>query len=410
MSEAAAPTGPLAGIRVLDLSRVLAGPWCSQILGDLGAEVIKIESLGQGDDTRPWGPPFLPDGSGDSAYYLAANRNKRSVQVNLADPAGAELIRKLAARADIVLENFKVGGLAKYGLDYASLKALKPDLIYCSITGFGQTGPYKDRGGYDFLIQGMSGVMSVTGHPDGVPGAGPMKAGISVSDLGTGLYAAISILAALHHRTQTGEGQHIDLALLDSQLALLASHASSWLNGESLPKRWGNAHPSLTPYQDFACIDGAVLVALGNDRQFAAFARLLGLPEMADDPRFTTNPARNQHRPEMIAALADAIAQRRADELVAAMEAAGLPGGKVNDVPTILADPHVAARGQIGEIARDDGTPVRFLGYPAKFSATPPNYRRAPPRAGGDTADVLGEELGLGSEEIALLKSVGAIG
>ena len=410
MEDAEPPTGPLAGIRVLDLSRVLAGPWCSQILGDLGAEVIKIEQPGQGDDTRPWGPPFLPDGSGDSAYYLAANRNKRSVAVNLADPAGAELIRQLALRADVVLENFKVGGLAKYGLDYAALKALKPDLIYCSITGFGQTGPYKDRGGYDFLIQGMSGVMSVTGHPDGVPGAGPMKAGISVSDLGTGLYAAISILAALHHRTRTGEGQQIDVALLDSQLALLASHASSWLNGAALPKRWGNAHPSLTPYQDFECSDGTVLVALGNDRQFAAFSKLLGRPGLAEDSRFATNPARNENRPALLEALNAAIGQWRSDELIAAMEAAGLPGGKVNDVPTILADPQVAARGQVGEVARGDGTPVRFVGYPAKFSRTPPTYRRAPPRAGGDTAEVLEEELGLTADQIAELRAAGAIG
>jgi len=264
-------TGPLAGLKVLDLSRVLAGPWAAQILGDLGAEVFKIEPPGQGDDTRHWGPPFLEDGSHDSAYYLCTNRNKRSVAIDLAQPEGAAIVQRLAGQCDVLLENFRVGGLVKYGLDYPALSARHPGLIYCSITGFGQTGPYRERGGYDFLIQGMSGLMSVTGRPDGQPGEGPLKVGIPTSDLSTGMYAAISILAALRHRDATGRGQHIDCALLDSQVSLLANQASNFLNGGRVPRRLGNEHPNMVPYQDFATADGTVLVALGNDRQFRDF-------------------------------------------------------------------------------------------------------------------------------------------
>ncbi|MFY8196419.1 MAG: CaiB/BaiF CoA transferase family protein, partial [Novosphingobium sp.] len=288
--------GPLAGITVLDLSRVLAGPWCAQVLGDLGADVIKIEQPGQGDDTRKWGPPFLDDGSRDAAYYLCANRNKRSVAINMSDPAGADLIRQFAAQADVVIENFRVGGLAKYGLDYESLRAIKPDLIYVSITGFGQTGPLRHNGGYDFLIQGMSGLMSVTGLPDGEPGSGPMKVGIPISDLTTGLYASISVLAALNHRHATGEGQRIDLALLDTQVALLANQASNWLNGGVAPRRMGNEHPTVVPYQDFNCSDGDVLVAIGNDRQFRQFMCILGLGGLGDDPRFAISSGRCLNR------------------------------------------------------------------------------------------------------------------
>jgi crotonobetainyl-CoA:carnitine CoA-transferase CaiB-like acyl-CoA transferase len=409
MSTPAVTSGPLAGIRVLDLSRVLAGPWCTQVLGDLGAEVIKVEQPGQGDDTRRWGPPFLDDGSNDSAYYLCANRNKQSVAINVADPAGAALIRRMVADCDIVIENFRVGGLAKYGLDYPSLKAIKPDLIYCSITGFGQDGPYKDVGGYDFLIQGLSGLMSVTGLPDGVPGGGPMKVGLPVSDLSTGLYAAISILAALNHRHRTGEGQHIDLALLDTQVSLLANQASNWMNGGMEPRRLGNAHPNTVPYQDFACADGDILVALGNDRQFRAFTAMIGLPELADDPRFANSAGRSVNRGDLIPQMRAATLQWKAADLIAAMEAAGLPGGKVNEIPEVLEHPQIKARGLVHEIERSDGTPVKFLGFPAKLSASPADYRHAPPRSGENTIAVLEDKFALTKEEIERLLAAGVI-
>ncbi len=400
-----APTGPLAGIRVLDLSRVLAGPWCAQMLGDLGAEVTKVEQPGQGDDTRRWGPPFLPDGSRDSAYYLCANRNKRSIGVDLSQPEGAELIRALAAEADVVIENFRVGGLAKYGLDYAALSAVKPDLIYCSITGFGQTGPDKDRGGYDFLIQGMSGLMSVTGDADGPP----TKVGIPTSDLSTGLYATIAILAALNHRSRTGEGQHIDLALLDAQVALLANQASSWLNGGPEPHRMGNQHPSMVPYQDFACADGEILVALGNDRQFRDFCAVLGLDDLAGDPRFADSASRAANRAALLGALSPVIARWPSDDLLGAMDRAKLPGGKVNTIPEALGHPQVMARGLVREIAREDGTPVRFLGFPAQFSKTPATYRHAPPRSAQDTRAVLAADLGLDQTALERLLGQGII-
>ena len=408
MSEPQA-TGPLAGITVLDLSRVLAGPWCSQVLGDLGADVIKVEQPGQGDDTRKWGPPFLDDGSRDAAYYLCANRNKRSVAINIADPAGADLIRQFAVQADVVIENFRVGGLAKYGLDYDSLRAIKPDLIYLSITGFGQTGPLRNNGGYDFLVQGMSGLMSVTGLPDGEPGGGPMKVGIPISDLTTGLYAAISVLAAFNHRHATGEGQRIDLALLDTQVALLANQASNWMNGGMVPRRLGNQHPNTVPYQDFACSDGSVLVALGNDRQFRAFTALIGLPDLADDERFAISAGRSVNRDALLALMRPAIAKWTSADLIAAMEAAKLPGGKVNEIPEILDHPQIAARGLVHGMARSDGTPVKVLGFPAQLSASPATYRHAPPRSGEDIAAVLGERLGLDRTEIDRLVAAGVI-
>ncbi len=405
MSDTPALTGPLAGIRVLDLSRVLAGPWCTQMLGDLGAEIIKIEQPGQGDDTRKWGPPFLPDGSGDSGYYLCANRNKRSVAIDIAKPEGQELIRQLAAQADIVVENFRVGGLAKYGLDYPALKAVKPDLIYCSITGFGQTGPDKDKGGYDFLIQGMSGLMSVTGEADGHP----LKVGIPVSDLTTGLYATISVLAALQHRNRTGEGQQIDLALLDAQVAMLANQASNWLNGGVEPKRMGNQHPTIVPYQDFACADGQVLIALGNDRQFAGLMAVLGLPALGEDPRFAKSGDRSDNRDALFAAINPVIARWQSADLIAALEAAKLPGGRINSIPEALAQPQIVAREMVHELARDDGTPVNFLGFPAKLSASPATYRHVPPRSAQDTRAVLSEKLGLSGEEFDRLVDQGIV-
>lgn len=402
-------SGPLAGLKVLDLSRVLAGPWTTQILGDLGAEVIKVEQPGQGDDTRRWGPPFLDDGSRDSAYYLCANRNKRSIAVDLSRPEGAELIRELAAQSDIVVENFRVGGLAKYRLDYPSLSSLNPRLIYCSITGFGQDGPYRDRGGYDFLIQGMSGLMSVTGRPDDEPGGGPMKVGIPISDLFTGLYAAIAILGALQDRHRTGLGQHIDCALLDTQVGLLANQASNYLNGGMTPRRLGNEHPNTVPYQDFACTDGDVLVALGNDRQFQAFCTLIGLPDLPADPRFVDNGARNRNRHALQDAMRPAVATWESAKLIAAMELAKLPGGKVNEIPEILADPQISARGLIQHMTRSDGTEIRVLGFPARLSRTPADYRRAPPRSGEDTASVLADELRMSESQIARFKADGVI-
>lgn len=403
------PSGPLAGVQVLDLSRVLAGPWCTQILGDLGADVIKVEQPGAGDDTRRWGPPDIPDGSGDSAYYACANRNKRSIAVDIASPEGAALIRRLVLQADIVVENFRVGGLAKYGLDYASLKAIKPDLIYCSVTGFGQDGPYANRGGYDVLAQGMSGLMSVTGRPDDEPGGGPMKVGIAISDLSTGLYATISILAALNHRNRTSEGQQIDCALLDTQVALLINQASNYLNGGVEPRRLGNEHPNMVVYRDFACADGDVLVALGNERQYRQFVEMIGRPDLATDPRFAENSGRIINRAALLAELFPVIARWKSADLLAAMDEAGLPAGRVNTIPEALANPQIVARGLVNELPRADGTPVRFLGYPAKFSATPPSYRLAPPRAGEDTRAVLRESLGLGDGELDALIAAGTI-
>lgn len=410
MNETSNAPGPLAGIKVLDLSRVLAGPWCSQIMGDLGAEVIKIEQPGQGDDTRRWGPPFLDDGSGDSAYYLCANRNKQSVAINMADPQGAALIRRFAEEADIVIENFRVGGLAKYGLDYESIRAITPNVIWCAITGFGQDGPLKDTGGYDFLVQGMSGLMSVTGVPDGQPGAGPMKVGIPVCDLSTGLYAAISVLAALQHRNRTGEGQYIDLALLDTQVALLANQASNWMNGAMVPRRLGNQHPNTVPYQDFSCADGDILVALGNDRQFRSFCTMIGRTDLGIDERFAISSGRSVNRDALLLELRPAIAKWKAADLITAMREAGLPGGKVNEIPEVLEHPQILARGLIHDMERSDGTVVKVLGFPAKLSASPATYRHAPPRSGEDTVAVLQERLGLNNEEIDGLLAAGVIG
>jgi crotonobetainyl-CoA:carnitine CoA-transferase CaiB-like acyl-CoA transferase len=407
--SAPARSGPLNGLKVLDLSRVLAGPWASQILGDLGADVFKIEHPIQGDDTRRWGPPFLADGSGDAAYYLCANRNKRSIAIDIAQAEGAALVQQLAAQCDIVLENFRVGGLAKYGLDYAALSAINPALIYCSVTGFGQTGPYKDRGGYDFLIQGMSGLMSVTGRPDDEPGGGPLKVGVATCDLSTGLYAAISILAALHHRDRTGAGQHIDCALLDTQVALLANQASNWLNGDMVPGRMANEHPNLAPYQDFDTADATVLIALGNDRQFSSLCAILGRPDLPADPRFADSAGRSVNRKAMQAELSLSLAEWRSNDLLDAMEQAGLPAGKVNSIPEICADPHIAARGLIQILHRNNGTPVRVPCFPAKFSATSPDYRRAPPRGGEDTRAFLSGTLGLDAEQIAALFASGIV-
>ena len=404
----------LDGIRILDLSRVLAGPWCAQNLADLGADVIKVERPGQGDDTRGWGPPFLKSRTGedttDAAYYLAANRNKRSIEVDLSTPTGREIILELARQSDVVLENYKVAALKKYGLDYASLCAVKPDLIYCSITGFGQTGPWSHRAGYDFIIQGLGGLMSVTGEADDQPGGGPQKVGVAVADLFTGLYATQAILAALFHRARTGEGQHLDLALLDVQVAMTANMSSNYLHSGVAPKRWGNAHPNLVPYQTFQASDGWIIVAVGNDGQFKRFVEIGGRPELADDPRFVRVQDRIRHREALIPLLAEMVAGQSQAAWIAAMEAAGVPCGPINDLKQVFETPQVQAREMRIEIERSDAGPVALVAHPLKASRTPPTYRRPPPRLGEHTDAVLAEVLGWDAARIERARAEGAIG
>lgn len=405
--------GPLQNIRVLDLTRVLAGPWATQILADFGAEVIKIEKPGEGDDTRGWGPPFLtnPDGSrGDAAYYLSANRGKQSVAIDMAKPEGQKLLQELARNSDIVMENFKVGGLKKYGLDYESLKAINPRLIYCSITGFGQTGPYAQRAGYDFMIQGMGGIMSITGQPDGTPGAEPVKTGVAFADVFTGLYATIGVLAALHHRDKTGEGQYLDLALLDTQVAVLANQALNFLVGGTAPKRLGNAHPNIVPYQTFATQDGFIIIAVGNDRQFREYTKIAGVPELADDPRFVTNRDRVGNREALVALLVEPMKRRKTAEWIMALEAAAVPCGPINTIDQVFADPQVKARGLDVTLTRDDGTKTPGVANPVRFSGTPVEYSKAAPTLGQGTDDVLSRVLGLGPEAIAKLRDSASIG
>ncbi len=403
----------LAGLRVLDLSRVLAGPWASQILGDLGADVIKVEQPGAGDDTRSWGPPFVQDGAEGarfSAYFLGCNRNKRSITVDMAQPTGADLIRALARDSDVVLENFKVGALARYGLDYESLRAINPRQVYCSITGFGQDGPLAKRPGYDFVVQGMSGLMSITGQPEGTPGAEPMKVGVAVSDIFTGLYATISILAALRHRDATGVGQHLDCALLDTQVAVLANQAMNWLVGGMIPKPMGNLHPNVVPYRTFPTRDGHAIIATGNDRQFRALCRLLKLDAMAEDPRYGDNAARVARRDEVEEALGAAIAQWSTADLIPAMAEAGVPGGPINRIDQVFTEPQIAARGLVQHMTLEGGTTVPVVGFPVKLSATPARYDSAPPQLGAQTDAVLRERLTLAPETLADLRRAGVIG
>jgi crotonobetainyl-CoA:carnitine CoA-transferase CaiB-like acyl-CoA transferase len=405
--------GPLQNIRVLDLTRVLAGPWATQILADFGAEVIKIEKPGEGDDTRGWGPPFLtnPDGSrSDAAYYLSANRGKQSVAIDMARPEGQKLLRELARQSDVVMENFKVGGLKKYGLDYESLSAINPRLIYCSITGFGQSGPYAGRAGYDFMIQGMGGIMSITGQPDGMPGAEPVKTGVAFADVFTGLYATIGVLAALHHRDRSGEGQYLDLALLDTQVAVLANQALNFLVGGKAPKRLGNAHPNIVPYQTFATADGFIIIAVGNDRQFREYVKIAGVPELAEDHRFLTNRDRVGNREALIALLVEPMKRRKTAEWIAALEAAAVPCGPINTIDQVFADPQVKARGLDVRLTREDGTQTPGVANPVRFSATPVEYSKAPPALGNATEDVLRRVLGLTQEEIGRLRNSATIG
>jgi crotonobetainyl-CoA:carnitine CoA-transferase CaiB-like acyl-CoA transferase len=405
--------GALAGLRVLDLSRILAGPWVGQTLADLGAEVIKVERPGAGDDTRAWGPPFLKDGEGrdaTSAYFSCANRNKKSITADISRPEGQSLVRQLAQRSDVLIENYKLDGLKQYGLDYESLRQVNPGLVYCSITGFGQTGPYASRAGYDFLIQAMGGLMSVTGTKDGEPGAGPQKVGVALTDILTGLYSTVGILAALQHRNATGEGQHLDMALLDVQVACLANQASNFLVSGKAPVRMGNAHPNIVPYQDFPTKDGWMVIATGNDAQFVRLCEAAGHPELASDPRYADNKLRVQNRVALIEAMNGFTVERTTAEWISLFEQAGVPCGPINDLSQVFADPHVQARGLRQELRSEAaGTTVPFVANPIRLSATPVQYRMAPPVLGEHTRDVLRDVLGMTPGDVDQLASAGII-
>lgn len=409
----------LGHIKVLDLSRVLAGPWCTQMLADLGADVIKVERPGAGDDTRQWGPPFLKDADGNdttqASYFTACNRNKRSVTIDMAQAQGQQLIRQMALQSDVLVENFKVGGLQQYGLDYVSLKALNPRLIYCSVTGFGQEGPYAERAGYDLMIQAMCGLMSITGRADEVPGGGPQRVGVAVIDLFTGVYACSAILAALEVRHRSGHGQHIDMALLDVGMAMLANQGAGYLNGGKVPQRQGNSHPSLVPYQDFQTLDGSMLLAIGNDGQFARFCDAAGHAEWAADPRFASNTLRVRNREALVTLMQAVTRTRSTAEWTSLLGDKAVPCGPINDIGQAFADVQVKARGLV---LKQDLTPVATarsavesittIASPLRLTATPPVLRRAPPLLGEHTDAVL-SELGLDSSAISALRSAGVV-
>ena len=402
---------PLAGLRILDLSRILAGPTCTQLLGDLGADVLKIERPGEGDDTRRWGPPFVPgqggEDTGESAYYLAINRNKRSVAIDIAAPEGQRLVRRLLADCDVLVENFKVGGLKKYGLAWSDLEPEFPALVYCSITGFGQTGPYAPRPGYDYLAQGAGGIMSITGPPDGEP----TKVGVAIADVMCGMYAATAILAALRHRDATGEGQQIDLALLDTQVAWLVNEGSNYLVSGRVPRRLGNEHANIVPYRVFESADGWVILAVGNDAQFRRWCAFAGAGELAADPRFLTNALRVGHRAELYRLMPPIMKRKTTRAWVEGLAAVGVPCGPVNDIAQVFADPQIAARGMRIEVAHPaarDGT-VPLIANPIRMSRTPPTCRRAPPLLGQHTDEVLRERLGLCDGDLARLRAAGVI-
>nr|WP_064493555.1 CaiB/BaiF CoA-transferase family protein [Pseudomonas chengduensis] len=406
-------SGALSHIRVLDLSRVLAGPWAGQIFGDLGAEVIKVERPGSGDDTRHWGPPYIKDAEGndsrEAAYFQSANRNKQSLTLDFTQPDGQRLVRELVAQCDVLLENFKVGGLAAYGLDYESLRAINPRLIYCSITGFGQSGPYAKRAGYDFMIQGLGGLMSLTGRPEGEEGAGPMKVGVALTDILTGLYATVGVLAALNQREQSGVGQHIDVALLDVQVACLANQAMNYLATGVSPKRLGNAHPNIVPYQDFPSADGNFILAVGNDGQFRKFCEVAGIANLADDPRFVTNKARVAHRAELIPLMRQATVFKTTAQWIEQLEKAGVPCGPINDLQQVFADPQVQARGLRLDLPNALGSSTPQVASPLRLSATPVTYRSAPPLLGQHTDSLLQKLLGMSETQIAELREAGVI-
>ncbi len=411
------PPAALAGVRVLDLSRVLAGPWCTQTLADLGADVIKVERPASdghpgGDDTRGWGPPFLPDRDGrdtaEAAYYLGCNRNKRSITIDLAQPEGQALIGRLAAGCDVLVENFKVGDMARYGLDAATLLAAQPRLVYCSITGFGQTGPYRSRAGYDYAVQGIGGLMSVTGERDDRPGGGPQKVGVAVADLFTGLYATIAIQAALRYRDATGQGQHIDMALLDTQVAMLANLGANYLVTGVAPQRAGNAHQNIVPYQVFEVADGHLILAVGNDTQFVRFCAVAGRTELARDERFVRNADRVRHRELLIPMLDEVMRTRSKQQWLSTLEAAKVPCGAINNLAEVFADPQVQAREMAVPVAHPLSDSLRLVASPMKLSATPVQVRRAPPLLGQHTDEVLAE-LGLDAAERGRLRQRGVV-
>ncbi len=405
--------GPLSHIRVLDLSRVLAGPWAGQNLADLGAEVIKVERPGSGDDSRAFGPPWVKDKDGrdtrDSAYYTSANRGKKSITVNIGKPEGQRLVRELARISDVLIENYKYGDLARYGLSYEDLKKINPRLIYCSITGFGQTGPYRERPGYDFMIQGMGGMMSVTGEPDGAPGGGPQRAGVPVADIITGMYASIAICAALAHRAESGVGQQLDLALLDSQIALLAYQNTNYFSTGSPPSRIGNLHPNIVPYQPFRTRDGSVILACGNDNLYRKFCEVAGCPELADDPRFASNGKRVENRVELTRLLQAIFLTKTTRAWVELLDAAGVANGPINDVAQVFQEPQVKARGVKIELEHPVAGKLPLVASPMRFSETPLEHRLAPPVLGQHTEEILREVLALGQSEIARLRVDGVI-
>lgn len=406
-------TQPLDHIRVLDMSRILAGPWCGQTFADLGAEVIKIERPGSGDDTRGWGPPFMADRDGnetdEAAYFLSANRGKKSVTVDITTPDGQEIVRGLAAKSDILIENYKVGGLAKYGLDYESLREINPGLVYCSITGFGQTGPYSSRAGYDFLIQAMGGLMSVTGEADGKPGGGPQKIGVALSDILTGLYTTIAALSALAWRDKTGKGQHVDMALLDVTVAAMANQAMNYLVEDVAPTRMGNAHPNIVPYEAYKAADHYIILAVGNDGQFRRFCTVAGREDLADDERFATNKGRVVNR-EMLGPILNAIIEARPRQFwLDELEKVGVPCGPINDLEQVFSDPHIQARGTRRELDHPVAGALPTVANPIRYSESPIAYDRAPPVLGQDTDEILSSLLDIDEERIAALRDQGVV-
>jgi formyl-CoA transferase len=405
--------GPLSHIRVLDLSRVLAGPWAAQNLADLGAEVIKIERPGAGDDTRGWGPPFLKDAAGkdtiESAYFQAVNRNKKSVTLDISKPEGQTIARELALKSQVLIENYKVGTLKRYGLDFDSLKKDNPGLIYCSVTGFGQDGPYAPRPGYDFIFQGMGGLMSITGERDGQPGAGPQKVGIAITDVLTGMYASVAILAAITHRERTGQGQYIDAALLDTIVAFNANQITSYFASGKIPVRWGNAHAQVVPYEVFPTADGHIILAVGNDSQFASFCQAAGCPELAEEARFKTNPARIVHRGELIPLIAEIMRTRSKREWIEALEAANVPCGPINNMKEVFEDPQVQHRQLRVDMPHPNGGTASVVRSPLRLSETPVEYRLAPPTLGQHNEEILKGLLGRSDADLARLKAAGIV-
>ncbi|MGZ8202652.1 MAG: CaiB/BaiF CoA transferase family protein [Burkholderiales bacterium] len=401
--------GPLSHIRVLDLSRVLAAPWTGQNLADLGAEVIKVERPGKGDDSRAFGPPWLKDANGndtaESAYYAAANRGKKSITLDISKAQGQNIVRELAARSDVLLENYKFGDLARYGLGYEQLKEVNPRIIYCSVTGFGQTGPDRERPGYDFMIQGMGGLMSVTGERDELPGGGPQRVGVPIVDIMTGMYATIAVCAAIAHRAQTGVGQHLDLALFDTQVAFLANQAMNYLATGEVPQRLGNAHPNIVPYQTFRTADGDIILACGNDNLFRKFCEVAGCQDLARDARFETNAGRVENRDAITALLTDIFAKRTTREWVEGLEAAGVPNGPINNIREVFEEPQAIARGLRFELPHPTAGSVPLVASPMRFSATPVEQKQAPPILGENTEEILREVLGLDAGAIAELRA-----